>query len=297
MRGSGLNISRLCDQCGSGVIMPRYAGPRVYRAEELYRAVSRQLDRGDGAAFDEIRDALPTARCPRCGADLPQQLMNGELPIKLQAHRFPKLDIFDPDFLATVDQQALLGALLDAALSQSAADTANVQLIDPARHGLYIAAYQGFDRHFLDFFEWVSDDGSACAAAAATGTAVMVPNVLRSPLFTDASKQAMLDARSYAVQSIPLLNSTGQLLGVFSCHYRRVGRPSDDVAPLLESLAKAAAQSLQWQAQRNDNSSHATSATDLRRANGRKVDHADGQPRPGPTGIRKIVSEIHRLMG
>ena len=127
------------------------------------------------------------------------------------------------DFLATADQQTLLDALLDAALNHSPADTANAQLVDPNGRGLYIAAQQGFERPFLDFFEWVSDDGSACAAAATKGAIVMVPNVALSPLYTDASRQAMLDARSCAVQSFPLVSSTGQLLGVFSCHYHKAG--------------------------------------------------------------------------
>ena len=213
------------------------------------------------------------------------------------SHRVPRLDILDPDFLASADQQTLLAALLEAALNQSSADTANVQLVDSGRNGLYIAVQQGFDRAFLDFFEWVGDDGSACAAAATKGTTVMVPNVLRSPLFTEASRQVMLDARSAAVQSIPLLSSTGELLGVFSCHYHKAGRPCDDVTPLLDALAKATSQSLQWQARKNGNGSRTATEADHARGNGRMPGHANGQSPDKPTGIRKVVNEIQRLTG
>ena len=212
------------------------------------------------------------------------------------AHRFPRLDILDPDFLTTADQQTLLAALLDAALRHSPAETANAQLVDPGRSGLYIAAHQGFERPFLDFFEWVGDDGSACAAAANKGMNVLVPDVLRSPLYTDASRHAMLDAGSYAVQSIPLVGSRGQLLGIFSCHFRKAGRPSDDVVPLLNALAKSAARSLQWQAQKNGNGSQATSANGRSRANG-MLDHASGRSPDQPAGLRKIITALHRRLG
>jgi GAF domain len=265
MPGSGPNISQFCEECRSAANLPRYAGPLVEYTKELDRAVSLRLDRADAAALDEPWNALHTRRCPRCGADLAQQAMDGDhrsikhLEEPDGKHRLPRLDLLDPDFLATADQQTLLNALVDAALDHSPADTANVQLVDPDRRGLYIAAQHGFERSFLDFFEWVTDDGSACAAAAAKGTTVTVPDVVRSPLFTDASRQVMLDARSYAVQSFPLISSTRKLLGVFSCHYHTAGRPSDDVAPFLDALAKATTRSLQWQARRAGNGSPVTS--------------------------------------
>lgn len=268
MSDSGRNIQRFCDRCRSEANMPRYAGPPVGRADEFDRELRRELDRADAAALEELWNARLTARCPRCGAHLAEQQMNGQRPsFKPLAesngyHRFPKLDILDSDFLATADQQRLLGALLDAALNHSPADTVTAQLVEPGR-GLYIAAHHGFERPFLDFFAWVTDEGSACAAAAADETIVMVPDVAHSPLYTDVSRQAMLDARSHAVQSFPLVSSTRQLLGVFSCHYHKAGRPSDDVAPLHHALAKAAAHSLQWQTKQTGNGSRVTSEPDL----------------------------------
>lgn len=55
----------------------------------------------------------------------------------------------------------------------------------------------------------------------------------------------IFDARIGAVQSIPLLSSSKQLLGVVSCHYRAGRTLSGRVAPLLQVVAGAAAWSLQ----------------------------------------------------
>ena len=152
----------------------------------------------------------------------------------------------------TADQQSVLAALLDAAMQHTPATTANVQLFDHGRRGLYIAAQVGLRRTFLDFFDWVGPDGSACATAAATGKSVTVSNVLLSTLFDDESKQVMLDSRLNAVQSVPLLSSSDVLLGVFSCHYHKPGNPSADVAPMLQAMAEAAAWSLNRTLQGSD---------------------------------------------
>jgi hypothetical protein len=299
MTGSRLNIDKFCERCRIEANVPQYAGLLAEHSEELDREVSRGLDRADAAALHELWRLRHTSRCPRCGADSTEQRMDAQGPaIKPLASAenlrgLPKLDILDPDFLATADQQTLLGALVRAALDHTPADTANAQLVDPDRGGLYIAAQQGFERPFLDFFAWVSTDGSACATAAASGTPIMVTNVLRSPLFTDASRQAMRDARSYAVYSIPLLSSSGQLLGVFSCHYRRPGMPSHDVAPLLNFLAQAATRSLQWHPRQsgngNGNGSRLRAQARRWRA-GRRTPASGGQTRRLMTGLGRILT-------
>lgn len=250
MPSPGANADRVCNRCGFAEKHPRYAGPAIQSAGELEQAIRRRLDRADGGAFDELWDAGPSPRCLRCGAQLDTQRSEPPAPSARSRHspygsaRWAGLDLLDQDFLATADQQTVLAALLDATMQHTPATTANAQLFDHERHGLYIAAQVGCRRAFLDFFDWVGLEGSACATVAATGMSVMVSNVVRSRIFNDASKQVMLDARLYAVQSIPLLGSSGDLLGVFSCHYPKTGNPSHDVAPLLHALAEAAAWSL-----------------------------------------------------
>ncbi|GAA2754757.1 hypothetical protein GCM10009872_01170 [Actinopolymorpha rutila] len=248
MQGPQSEIDGFCAVCRSKANLPRYAGPHVSRANEIDQVVRRRLDRADSSTLDGF---WHPPRCRRCGAWLRERSANArELPVEPlgesnDPRRSVKPDILNREFLTTADQQTLLGTLVDAALTHCRADAANAQLVDPNRKGLYIAAHRGFERPFLDYFEWVDGDGSACAVAAAERAAVVVPNVLHSPLFDDASRRVILDARICAVQSIPLLSSTKQLLGVFSCHYRADRTLTSRVAPLLHVVASAAAWALQ----------------------------------------------------
>jgi GAF domain-containing protein len=171
--------------------------------------------------------------------------------------RYPELGVLDPYFLAVTDQQTLLYALLDAALRHTGADMGNVQLFDPARGGLHIVAQRGFQQPFLDFFAWVGDDRSACGTAAARAQPVTVPDVARSAIFgSGPDREVVLDAHARAVQSFPLVGSGGRLLGVFSTHYHKPGRPRATDSRLLAVLTRAAARALQWNPRLNRGSSH-----------------------------------------
>lgn len=293
---------QFCQDCRSGTNLPRYAGLLRQCAEELIRETGRRMDGAAGGALDGRWRSLLAARCGRCGAYLAQQWMDAEeLSIKSLSEpddlrRFPNLAVLDPYFLATADQQTLLGGMVEAALDHSSADMGNVQLFEPTQRGLFIAAQLGFDKHFLDFFEWVRDDGSACATAATQRASVVVPDVARSPLFTDASRQVMLDAGANAVQSIPLASSTGYLLGIFSCHYHKAGIPSDDDVPLLGALTRAAVRFLQWQARKVGNGHVVTAEADGCLEGGGERGNPPGSSQHLVEEIRKIVTEVHRLL-
>jgi len=95
--------------------------------------------------------------------------------------------------------------VLYAALQHTRAGMGNVQLFDPARRGLYIAAQRGFHRPFVDCFAWVSDERSACGAAAARGEPVTVTDVARSRLFGDPERKVVWEAGIRALQAVPLV--------------------------------------------------------------------------------------------
>jgi GAF domain-containing protein len=135
-----------------------------------------------------------------------------------------------------------LDILLDCAIQLTRADFGNVQLFDPAIGGLKIVTQRGFEKRFLDFFECVKDEGSACGAAMKNYQHVIVPDVTTSPIFVRPGKcdplEVLLSARVRAVYSIPLFNSFGSLIGMLSGHYRTPTNPNPEQLEHLELVAR-----------------------------------------------------------
>jgi GAF domain-containing protein len=129
--------------------------------------------------------------------------------------------------------------MLDGVIMATGADMGNVQLLDQTSGSLYIHTQRGFGRRFLEFFERVSDASeSACGAAAASTRRVVVPDVFRSPMFENvAALEVLLAADVRAVQSTPLMSSSGELVGVLSTHYAEPRELSEDDRRILDMVA------------------------------------------------------------
>jgi GAF domain-containing protein len=113
---------------------------------------------------------------------------------------------------------ALLEQVLEFALTVLHAERGNIQLTDPATGALRITAQRGFGPEFMEYFAAVTDDRSACGRAAQHHTQVVITDVTTDPGF--APHRDMAAASGFrAVQSTPLLNRAGHLVGMLSTHY------------------------------------------------------------------------------
>jgi PAS domain S-box-containing protein len=121
--------------------------------------------------------------------------------------------------LTTGDLQPLLQDALDAGIGFLGADFGNIQLYNPQTGALEIIAQRGFDRNFLDYFSRVDDTHAACGRAVQQGGRVVIEDVETDAGF--APHRAIAAASGFrAVQSTPLRNRAGELIGMFSTHYR-----------------------------------------------------------------------------
>jgi hypothetical protein len=142
-----------------------------------------------------------------------------------------------PD-LGIGDLSSSLKWVVNGALQVTGADMANLQLVDPASGGLRIAAQYGFRRPFLDFFECVHENETACGTAFKSGGRVIVEDVTQSPIFCEtAALEVLLDATVRAVQSTPLIAGSGFTVGVLSTHWSSPYRPRDRDLFALDLLA------------------------------------------------------------
>jgi GAF domain-containing protein len=133
--------------------------------------------------------------------------------------------LFDTEFLAVADEQAVFQAILQAASYGAAADFCDLQLRDRQDGRLRIRAQCGFTDAFLTSFDAVTTkDPTACAIALAMRRPVLVHDIIDSPIFARQPTLApMLRAGTRAVTSYPLLDGDHQVIGVLSFHYRRPG--------------------------------------------------------------------------
>jgi hypothetical protein len=128
--------------------------------------------------------------------------------------------------LRQIGQLEVLAELaLERMLSLARAERGNVQLADPASRALRIIAQHGFDAEFLDYFAVVEDDQSACGRAAARHAQVVVSDVMIDRRFGPHRRIAAASGFR-AVQSTPLADKNGHLVGVVSTHYPDTHAPS-----------------------------------------------------------------------
>src|ERR1044072_7203202 len=144
------------------------------------------------------------------------------------------------------DIEACLRDVLNVAIEISGADKGNVQLLDRESGKLKLAAQGGFEDPFVESVESVISDDTACGVALRTRQRVIVEDVTNSEIYAGKhSLEAMSHADVLAVQALPLLSSTGNVLGIISVHFTHAHRPSEQELRLLDLLARQTADYLE----------------------------------------------------
>jgi hypothetical protein len=113
----------------------------------------------------------------------------------------------------------LLAKALEGALDLAGADRGNIQVLDPATGSLRIAVQHGFGAEFLHYFAVVDDDRSACGRAAKERAQTVIADVTVDARFAP-HRDIAASSAFRAVQSTPLIERSGRLLGMVSTHYR-----------------------------------------------------------------------------
>jgi PAS domain S-box-containing protein len=142
------------------------------------------------------------------------------------------------------DRDACLEEILGVAIEIGGADKGNIQLVDQASGSLQMICASGFDKTLLDFF--ASNEPSAWRLAFETGQRVVVEDVRQSALFVGTPAMKMMTRVGVrAVESIPLVSSAGNVLGVISTHFNLPRRPTEQELRLMDLLTRQAADYLE----------------------------------------------------
>jgi GAF domain-containing protein len=144
-----------------------------------------------------------------------------------------------PDFTLHTQRRTLLTEIVKVAIALVGADMGNMQLFDCTSGALRIEAQSGFTRPFLEFFNQVHHGQAVCGTAMKRARRVIVEDVTQSPIFYGTpALEIILDAGARSVQSTPLVDASGRILGMLSTHWRRPRRLSASELSLLDVLAE-----------------------------------------------------------
>jgi GAF domain-containing protein len=128
--------------------------------------------------------------------------------------------------------------ILDDVIALHGAEYGTLQLATGDE--LVIVAQRGFFQPFLTVFRRVSkDDGSVCGRALGQGQQIVIKDVEADEAFTPFRKIAA-EAGYRAVQSTPLITSSGVLLGVVSTHFTVPHAPTAIEMQTLKEYGTAA---------------------------------------------------------
>jgi GAF domain-containing protein len=144
-------------------------------------------------------------------------------------------------------RDAMLDAILEAAMLSTGTILGNIQLLEPESGRLVIHTFRGFREPFLEFFNRVESGQAACGAALRSRTRQIVEDTANSEIFLGSpSLEVLLDAGVRAVQSTPLTATSGQVVGMLSTHYRIPHRPSVNDLHVIDYFARRAGMVVEW---------------------------------------------------
>jgi hypothetical protein len=138
---------------------------------------------------------------------------------------------------------AAVAATLTGAMDLVHADLGVLQLVDPGLPALRLVAHHGFDDHVTGRFARADDLTTACGRAARTGQQIAIADVDADEAFAPHREWAAA-CGFRSVESTPVRDYSGQLLGVVSTHHSDVGSPAVESLRLLELYADYAGESL-----------------------------------------------------
>jgi PAS domain S-box-containing protein len=174
---------------------------------------------------------------PQSGSEITEH-KRAEEHLMFELEAMTRLQKLGARFVRERKLGASLGEVVETAIAIADADFGNIQLVDSATGTLRIVAQRGFPQWWIDYWNEVSVGQGACGAALERGERVVVEDIEQSPIFAGTRvRQVQLKAGVRAVQSTPLIGWSGQLLGVFSTHYKVPYRPDARALKLLDLLA------------------------------------------------------------
>jgi PAS domain S-box-containing protein len=140
------------------------------------------------------------------------------------------------------DTARLFEDMLDTAITIVQADAGTIQLLDETTHELVLAVARGFDKTMTTRFARVDAfSNSSCGVALATQQRQFVLFDVPPEMDPHGTARAHFDAGLRSAQSTPLVSRSGELLGMFSTHWKSRRVLDERETRFLDLLGRQAA--------------------------------------------------------
>ncbi len=135
---------------------------------------------------------------------------------------------------------SLLQEVMDTAIQITGADMGTLQTVDLNSGILSMEAHHGFEQPFLDYFSVADENqGAVCTQTLRQGKRVCIYDIALSRILISPSLlETLHSAGVRAVQSTPLITSSGQIVGIVSTYWRKKHRPDERVLRRVDLLAR-----------------------------------------------------------
>lgn len=214
--------------------LPRQDGEKMY-LDTRVKSIKDQLGMFDGYLVS-LRDI--TAR-----KGLEQNIVELSVDLQVEINTLKRLHSVSAALNKHHDNpQALLEEILDAAIDMTGADKGTLQLLDERTGSLKLMAQRGFSKQFIDHFINLTHDKMPSKLAYITQKRVINEDVWINPVFASAEdREIVLKEGICALQSTPLICSSGKLMGILSTDYTAKHYFHERELRLLDMLAQLAA--------------------------------------------------------
>jgi C4-dicarboxylate-specific signal transduction histidine kinase len=212
----------------------------VNQAAMALHEAQRALEQDRLAIELERRVALRTAEL----TDANRQLMFLKNELATELLTITRLHEFSTHLWGIAELPAVLDEVLTATMDIQQADFGSVQLCNPESHALEIVSQRGFDAEFLEYFATADQSSAVCGRAMQSQSRVIIEDVQTEAQFAP-HRRIALAAGFRAVQSTPLFNRGGAILGMISTHFKRPHRPSERELRLTDLYARQASEMIE----------------------------------------------------
>ena len=191
------------------------------------------------AALKEANDRLEQRVAERTS-----ELLNSERRLQANVAALTRMHALSSRLLSEAGLEPLLQEIMNVALEIMGAQRGVLHLLEG--DSLRIAAHHRHQPSYLEFFAAAESQASVSGEAMKRGGRVVVPDIETSPLFAGSPSLDMFrKAGVRAVQSTPILNRKGELVGVLTTQWENPHTPDEHDLWRIDLLARQAADLLE----------------------------------------------------